>query len=86
MSPKPLSPNSPKLRRHRYETWVGGPKKANGGRSIIAEGRFVTYDGAKAWADENYPNAEVVMVTSYAASRGWQAQHVGRRKNGMWST
>lgn len=81
----PLPAGSRLLRERRYQASVHGPKNERGARPQLAEGRFVKAESAKAWADEQYPQADYVSVTFYSARSGWRAQSAAARKNGVWS-
>lgn len=83
-TPQPLPASSPKLRTRRYQADICGPKTPAGGRTVIATGRFTSYDNARAWADTEYPEAEVVILTFFAASDGWTPRASGARRDGEW--
>jgi len=81
---KPLPPGSNKLRNGRWHVWVGEPHPTRSGWAQVDEGRFVSLDHAKQWADEQHPDAPRVNITRYAAWNGWQAQRGPTRQDGIW--
>lgn len=81
----PLPASSAKLRERRYQADVHGARNDRGASPFIAEGRFVSAELAKRWADETHPDAELVKVTLYSARTGWRPQSVATRRGGEWS-
>lgn len=84
-APTPLPASSPQIRTRRYQAWVGGDRNERGGSPGIAEGRFATYDNAKAWADLVHPDAPIVNITLLTASSGWISRLVSQRRAGDWT-
>lgn len=82
---KPLPAHSPLLRKRRYEANVLGLRNERGGRACLDSGRFTSHQGARDWADDAYPDAEVVNITFYSEATGWVPKASGQRKNGVWS-
>lgn len=79
-TPQPLPPYSRRLRTRRFEAWVGEPipgGEAEGRSRMIAEGRFVSLEDAKAWVAATYPDAPVVRYTFFSARDGWRPHSAG---------
>lgn len=85
LTPQPLPPNARALRNFRYEANVHDVRNERGSYPQIATGRFTSFEDARRWADEVYPDAWLVNVSYLSARTGWVSRSAGARREGVWA-
>ncbi len=83
MIAQPLPASSRALRDRRYHVDVAD-RNERGTFTVFAEGRFTSFEDAKVWADETYPDAPLVNVAFLSARTGWRRDAAGQRRDGEW--
>lgn len=80
-----LSPGHRALSHSRYEASIHGDQNERGAYPQLDKGRFASLADAMAWSEVEHRDATLVAVTFFSESRGWQAQHVISRRDGVWA-